>query len=81
MGKITQNKEYLINGNAYIPIDLVDRLRIDLSKAPNVQRITYRRVVYVKAIELRDFNVAITWDAATRTVNLRSIFSSLPWSN
>ncbi|MFN6567217.1 N-acetylmuramoyl-L-alanine amidase [Dendronalium sp. ChiSLP03b] len=62
----------LVNGNAYIPIDLVDRLRIDLSKAPNVNRITYRKVVYVKAVELRDFNVAIAWDAATRTVSLRS---------
>jgi hypothetical protein len=62
----------LVNGNAYIPIDLVDRLRIDLSKAPNVNRITYRKVVYIKAIELRDFNVAVGWDAATRTVTLRS---------
>jgi N-acetylmuramoyl-L-alanine amidase/Mannosyl-glycoprotein endo-beta-N-acetylglucosaminidase len=62
----------LINGNAYIPIDLVDRLRIDLSKAPNVRRITYQKVVYVKAVELRDFNVAVSWDAATRTVTLRS---------
>ncbi|MEH2067831.1 MAG: N-acetylmuramoyl-L-alanine amidase [Nostoc sp.] len=62
----------LVNGNAYIPIDLVDRLRIDLAKAANVNRITYRRVVYVKAIELRDFNVAVTWDAATRTVSLRT---------
>jgi N-acetylmuramoyl-L-alanine amidase/Mannosyl-glycoprotein endo-beta-N-acetylglucosaminidase len=62
----------LVNGNAYIPIDLVDILRIDLSKAPNVNRITYRRIVYVKAIELRDFQVAVTWDASTRTVSLRS---------
>ncbi|MBW4563752.1 MAG: N-acetylmuramoyl-L-alanine amidase [Mojavia pulchra JT2-VF2] len=62
----------LINGNAYIPIDLVDRLRIDLSKSPDVRRITYRRVVYVKAIELRDFNVSVNWDAASRTVKLRS---------
>lgn len=63
----------LINGNAYIPIDLVDRLRIDLSKAPNVRRVTYRRVVYVKAIELQDFHVSISWDSASRTLNLRSI--------
>ncbi|MEH1793869.1 MULTISPECIES: hormogonium tapered terminus morphoprotein TftA [unclassified Nostoc] len=62
----------LVNGNAYIPIDLVDVLRIDLSKAANVNRITYHKVVYVKAIELRDFNVAVNWDAATRTVSLRS---------
>ncbi|BAZ20318.1 hypothetical protein NIES4073_11940 [Kalymmatonema gypsitolerans NIES-4073] len=63
----------LINGNAYIPIDLVDRLRVDLSKAPNVRRVTYRRVVYVKAIELQDFHVSISWDSASRTLNLRSI--------
>ncbi len=62
----------LVNGNAYIPIDLVDRLRIDLAKAANVNRITYRKIVYIKAIELRDFNVAVTWDVSTRTVTLRS---------
>jgi hypothetical protein len=63
----------LINGNAYIPIDLVDRLQIDLSKVSNVRRVSYRRVVYVKAIELRDFNVSVSWDSASRTVKLRSI--------
>ena len=63
----------LINGNAYIPIDLVDRLRVDLSKAPNVRRVSYRRVVYVKAIELQDFHVSISWDSASRTLSLRSI--------
>ncbi len=63
----------LINGNAYIPIDLVDRLRIDLSKAPNVRRVSYRRVVYVKAIELQGFHISISWDSASRTLSLRSI--------
>ena len=68
----------VVNGNAYIPIDLVDRLRIDLSKAPEVRRLSYRRVVYVKAIELREFNVSIAWDAATRTVVLRSNLGICP---
>ncbi|MCA1990588.1 MAG: N-acetylmuramoyl-L-alanine amidase, partial [Coleofasciculus sp. S288] len=45
----------LINSNAYIPIDLVDRLGIDLTNAANVRRVQYRGVVYVKAIELRDY--------------------------
>ncbi|WP_414551650.1 N-acetylmuramoyl-L-alanine amidase [Anabaena sp. CCY 0017] len=62
----------LVNGNSYIPIDLVDRLRIDLSKLPNINRISYRRIVYIKAVDLRDFNVAIGWDGANRTVSLRS---------
>ncbi|AUT03009.1 cell wall hydrolase [Nostoc sp. CENA543] len=71
-GQNYAEKGILVNGNAYIPIDLVDRLQIDLSKAPNVNRITYRKIVYVKAVELRDFNIAVSWDANTRTVTLRS---------
>ncbi|HYW22289.1 MAG TPA: N-acetylmuramoyl-L-alanine amidase [Nodularia sp. (in: cyanobacteria)] len=62
----------LVNGNSYIPIDLVDQLRIDLSKSPNVNRISYQKIVYIKAVDLRDFNVTIAWDAASRTINLRS---------
>lgn len=63
----------LVNGNAYIPIDLVDRLGVDLSKVPAVRRINYRNIVFVKAIELRDYNISVNWDAQTRTVFLRSI--------
>jgi hypothetical protein len=74
-GQDYPEKGVLINGNAYIPVDLVDRLRVDLTKAPNVRRVTYRRVVYIKAIELRDYHLAVTWDSTTRTVNLRSILS------
>lgn len=65
-------KGVLINGNAYIPIDLVDRLGVDLTNATTVRRVTYRGVVYVKAIELRDFNVSVSWDSGSRTVILRS---------
>ncbi|MBD2628820.1 hormogonium tapered terminus morphoprotein TftA [Trichormus variabilis] len=68
----------LINGNSYIPIDLVDRLQINLSKSPNVNRVTYRRIVYIKAIELRDFNISIAWDGATSTLKLRSILTVCP---
>ncbi len=66
-------KGLLINNNAYIPIDLVDRLGVKLSNATNIRRVSYRGVVYVKAIELRDFNVSVSWDSATQTVILRSI--------
>ncbi|KAM3114909.1 hormogonium tapered terminus morphoprotein TftA [Phormidesmis sp. 146-33] len=63
----------LINGNAFIPIDLVDRLGVDLSKAPQVRRVNVRNIVFVKAIELREFNISVNWDTQTRTVFLRSI--------
>jgi hypothetical protein len=68
----------LINNNAYIPIDLVDRLKIDLATAPNVRRIQYQGVVYVQAIELRDYNISVNWDNSTRTVILRSILPICP---
>ena len=67
-----------VNNNAYIPIDLVDRLQIDLTTAPNVRRIQCQGVVYVQAIALRDYNISVNWDNASSTVILRSILSICP---
>jgi hypothetical protein len=68
----------LINNNAYIPIDLVDRLGINVANNPQVLRVQYRSVVYVKALELRDYNISVSWDNPTRTVILRSILAICP---
>jgi hypothetical protein len=72
-GQIYGEQGILVNGNAWIPIDLADRLSLDLSAAPGVRRLTHRNVVYVKAIDLRDFHIAVSWDMDARTVGLRSI--------
>jgi len=71
-GGIYGEQGIIVNDNAYIPIDLVDRLGIDLSQATDIVRITYRNVVYVKAVDLRPFGVSVGWDANTRTVILRN---------
>jgi hypothetical protein len=63
----------VINSNAYIPVDLVDQLDIDVSKNPDVQLVSYRGVVYMRAVELRDFSVNVSWEANTRTVVISSI--------
>jgi hypothetical protein len=68
----------LVNNNAYIPIDLVDRMSINLTTATNVRRVQYQGVVYVQAIALRDYNVAVSWDNASRTVILRSNLQFCP---
>lgn len=70
-GGIYDEQGIIVNGNAYIPIDLVDRLGVDLSQASDIRRLVYRNIVYVKAVELRPFNIAVSWDAATRTVTLQ----------
>jgi hypothetical protein len=77
-GGIYGERGIIVNGNAYIPIDLVDGLGVNLANASNVVRLTYRSVVYVKAIELRDFNVSVSWDSKTRTIILRSALGICP---
>jgi hypothetical protein len=59
----------MVSGNAYVPIDLVDGLGIDLSQDFNIRRVRYRNIVYVIAIGLRDYGVSVTWDNRTRTVD------------
>jgi hypothetical protein len=68
----------LINSNAYIPIDLVDMFRVDLTKKPGIRTVQYGGIVYVKAVELREYNISVGWDAATRTVIIRTILSICP---
>lgn len=62
----------LINDNAYVPIDLADQLGIDLSQDTTIRRVTYNSVVYVKAVDLRSYNISVGWDAKSRTVQLKT---------
>ncbi|WP_448574176.1 hormogonium tapered terminus morphoprotein TftA [Trichothermofontia sp.] len=62
-----------VYGNAYVPIDLADCLGIDLPTTPPVRRIRYRGIVYIKAIDLRDFGIWLQWDSADRTLAIRSL--------
>ena len=63
----------LVNNNSYVPIDLVDNLGIDSAQLSEARRLDYRGVVYVKAIDLRDYNVSVQWDAESRSVLLKTI--------
>ncbi len=63
----------LVNGNAFIPIDLVDRLAINVAKDDTVRKLNFRNVVFVRAVDLRNFNISVGWDAPTKTVILQSI--------
>jgi len=75
-----EEKGLIISGNAYIPIDLADRLGVDLTQDADVRRVRYRGAVYVKAVDLKPFSIGIGWDASTRTLQLRpaSVLSICP---
>jgi len=63
----------LVEGNAYIPIDLADSLGVNLARSTQVRRVLYNGVVHVRAIELREHNISVGWDNPSRSVILRSI--------
>jgi hypothetical protein len=64
-------KGIIISGNAYIPIDLADRLGVNLTQDTGIRRVGYRGTVYVKAVDLKPFQISIGWNATTRTLQLR----------
>lgn len=67
-----EEKGIIVSHNSYVPIDLADRIGIDLAGTDDIRKVRYGNVVYVKAVDLREFNISVGWDAASRTVVLKS---------
>lgn len=63
----------LVNGNAYIPIDLVDKFGLNLSQiSTRVRRIRYNNIVYIRAVDFKSFGISVGWDNPSRSVVFRS---------
>ena len=82
-GAAYEDKGVLIEGNAYVPVDLIDQLGVDLPLDRSIRRVTYRNVVFVRAIDLREFNISIVNHSnergtQTRSINLRTVLSICP---
>jgi hypothetical protein len=72
-GQRYEEQGILVNDNSFIPIDLADRLDINLAELNNVRRISQNGIVFIKAAELQPFNVSVTWNSVTRTVILATV--------
>ncbi|HEY9668504.1 MAG TPA: N-acetylmuramoyl-L-alanine amidase [Coleofasciculaceae cyanobacterium] len=70
--KVYENQGILVNGNACVPIVLLAALGVDAEVMADLQKIIYRNVIYVKAVNLQRFNVSVNWDNSNRTVILGS---------
>jgi len=64
-----EEKGILVNGNAFVPSEVLDVLDIKPEAAD--RRITYNGVVFVRSIDLRDRNISVAWDQSTTSVSLR----------
>ncbi|MGL4501351.1 MAG: N-acetylmuramoyl-L-alanine amidase, partial [Planktothrix sp.] len=70
----------LVNGNAYIPIDLVDKFGLNLSQvSARVRRIRYNNIVYIRAVDFKSFGISVGWDNPNRSVVFRS--NSRPYNS
>ena len=69
-GAAHEEKGILVNGNAFVPSEVLDIF--DVQPAAVDRRITYKGVVFVRAIDLRDRDIAVAWDQSTTSVSLRS---------
>lgn len=74
-GGIYEEPGIIVNGNPYIPVDLGDRLGIDITQQPTMRRIRYQQIVYVKALDLREHNISVKWNNTDRTLYVRSSLS------
>lgn len=72
-GRLYNEQGIAVNGNPYIPADLVDRLGVELTEPSSTRRISYGNVVYAQAIDLREANLAVLWEPTAQTVTIRTL--------
>lgn len=67
-----------VEGNAYVPVDLMDQYAIALPHSITVERRNYGGITYIRAIDLREAGVFVGWDDAMSTVRLQTLLSFKP---
>ncbi len=72
-GKVCDRKGVIVEGNAYLPIDLLSQLKIDIERPRAARLITVNNITYIRAIDLRALGVAVSWNSPRRTVVLRTM--------
>lgn len=77
-GALVYGEGIIAHGNFYLPMDLVDQLGIDLPLDASIRRLSYRNIVYVRAIDLREFNLSIQPDKDSHALILRSMPIAYP---
>lgn len=69
-GALYEDEGLLIQGNAYVPVDLTDQLNLKLG--PQIRSVAYGNLVYIRAVDLKDCPLSVHWDKETNTLSLRS---------
>ncbi|MBD2076993.1 glucosaminidase domain-containing protein [Phormidium sp. FACHB-592] len=68
----------LVEGDAYVPADVLDHCAIALPRATTPGWLHYGGITYIRAIELREAGVFVRWEAETKTARLQTLMSFQP---
>ncbi|MBD2083229.1 N-acetylmuramoyl-L-alanine amidase [Leptolyngbya sp. FACHB-17] len=71
-GKVFDLKGAIIEGSAYLPIEVLNQLKIDAQRSKTARLITSNNSTYIRAIDLRALGVLVGWSSSRRTVVLRT---------
>jgi N-acetylmuramoyl-L-alanine amidase len=64
----------LVNGNVYVPKQIITYLGIAAKHTSNLQQLNYAHQTYLRALELRNFNLSLYWDGANHTVVIKTTY-------
>ncbi|BAY58810.1 cell wall hydrolase/autolysin [Leptolyngbya boryana NIES-2135] len=77
-GQASDQQGVIVEGNSYIPIDLLDQLAIRVKRPQNARLIIYNNQTYIRAIDLRKVGVFVGWNSSDRGVILRNMLPLNP---
>ncbi|MBW4694681.1 MAG: glucosaminidase domain-containing protein [Lyngbya sp. HA4199-MV5] len=77
-GQLCSEQGILVEGNVYVPVDLLDQHAVAIPRATTAGWRHYGGITYIRAIELREAGVFVGWDAETRTALLQTLLSFEP---
>ncbi|OLP15596.1 hypothetical protein BST81_25300 [Leptolyngbya sp. 'hensonii'] len=66
----------LVGQSGYLPVHLLKNLQIDQEKIPANSLIKFRNETFFKATVLKQFNVSLDWNLATRIMGLKTVANS-----
>ncbi|MBW4579601.1 MAG: glucosaminidase domain-containing protein [Tildeniella nuda ZEHNDER 1965/U140] len=77
-GQMYSEQGILVEGNAYVPAELIDQYAIAIPRATTAGWRHYGGVTYIRAIELREAGVLVGWESETSTALLQTLLSFQP---
>jgi len=72
-GSIIYGEGIIAQGDFYVPMDLVDQLGVSLPPNAQLRKLSYRNLVYLRAIDLRDYGLSVQPDKENHALILRNL--------